>query len=258
MTDDQLSEALASFVATDRGNALSTDGTRIYAAPILGVAAADDPLFEQLREPAVVGPRHLLPSDWLPGARSVLSYFLPFSPAIRESNRCPGLPSRAWAQARIDGEAFNDAARLRLTGLIRELGEDALAPGLDPRLAVVDLRSNWSERHVAYVTGLGTFGLSRSLITRLGAAGRLGSVVTTLPLPPTRRPYSGPNAYCPSLSGGACEACVQRCPSGAVTPAGKDVPTCRRHLHDVVRPQFAPAYGCAKCQTGVPCEAGVP
>ena len=45
-------------------------------------------------------------------------------------------------------------------------------------------RSTWSERHVAYAAGLGTFGLSRGLITARGIAMRCGSVVTDLPATP--------------------------------------------------------------------------
>jgi len=48
-----------------------------------------------------------------------------------------------------------------------------MAPALDKRFVITDLQSNWSERHVAFIAGLGTFGLSRSLITPLGTAAGL-------------------------------------------------------------------------------------
>ena len=47
-------------------------GLRLYEEALVGVAAADDPLFRRFREPGVVGPHYLLPEDWLPGARSVV------------------------------------------------------------------------------------------------------------------------------------------------------------------------------------------
>ena len=71
--------------------------------------------------------------------------------------------------------------------------------------------SNWSERHVAYVCGLGTFGLSKGLITERGMAGRFGSIVTDAELAPTPRKYSDPFEYCTK-----CGACQFRCPAKAI------------------------------------------
>ena len=60
----------------EEGDALRPDlaGMQIYDAPIFAVADADDPLFSKLREPEVVGEGAFLPSDWLEGASSVLSF----------------------------------------------------------------------------------------------------------------------------------------------------------------------------------------
>ena len=44
--------------------------------------------------------------------------------------------------------------------------------------------STWSERHAAYASGLGTFGLSDGLITPRGQAMRCGSVVARIAVPP--------------------------------------------------------------------------
>ena len=47
--------------------------------------------------------------------------------------------------------------------------------------------SNWSERHIAYAAGLGTFGMSGLFITEMGVANLPGSVVTDIALPVTHR-----------------------------------------------------------------------
>ncbi len=130
----------------------------IYGEPLVGVASADDDWFGRFAEKDIVGPDHLMPREWLEGSSSVLSYFLPFTPELRNTNRGPGLPSEEWVSARIDGEAFNNAVRIFLVGLLSRAGERATAPGLDPRFRVVGRKSNWSERHVAFAAGLGTFG----------------------------------------------------------------------------------------------------
>jgi len=227
-------------------------GLHLYDAPVMAVAAADDPLFETLRQESVVGPDHLSPMDWMPEAKSVVCCFLPLSGEIRKSNRLPGPPSAQWLYSRIAGEDLNLMLQERLAAWFGERGIRALLPVEDPRYAVWARRSNWSVRHVAYIAGLGTFSLNASLITPKGSAGRIGTVIVDAALPPTPRPYARHDAYCTF-----CGACVARCPAGAISPQGKDHALCAAYL-DSTKKLHAPRYGCGKCQTGVPCEAGIP
>jgi len=44
-------------------------------SPLVGFAAADDPLFRENKR--VVSPAHALPEDLLPGARTVVAFFIP-------------------------------------------------------------------------------------------------------------------------------------------------------------------------------------
>lgn len=258
-TEEYIRSELTGFVASGTHNALPAHGgMKIYDAPLVGFAAADDALFEEFRKEGVVGPAFLPPAVWLPGARAVVSYFLPFTKEVRDTNRLPGLPSQEWASARIDGEAFNNEARTFFLGLLHTLGAQAVAPVLDVRFCVTNRIANWSERHVAYAAGLGTFGLHRALITKKGSAGRLGSVVTTLALKSTAREYDRFDAYCPYLTRGACGACMLRCPPHAISEKGKDHAICSDYIDREVLPLFAPRYGCAKCNIAVPCEAGIP
>ena len=70
---------------------------RFYLPPLLSVGAADDPGFLKLKEPGVVGPHHMLPMDWLPEAKTVISLFLPFTDRIIQSNvHDPKEPSWEW------------------------------------------------------------------------------------------------------------------------------------------------------------------
>ncbi|MBN2712086.1 MAG: epoxyqueuosine reductase, partial [Planctomycetes bacterium] len=168
----------------------------IYDDPIFAVSSADDSLYEELKKDSVIGPHHMSPSEWLTGARSAVCYFLPFSAEVRKANACEGLPALEWVYGRIEGEHLNNELRAFLAGLLREEGGEALAPVLDERFKVIELRSNWSERHVAFISGLGTFGLSKSMITRKGSAGRFGSAVTTLELEPAPREYTDIYEWC--------------------------------------------------------------
>lgn len=226
--------------------------SRIYSSPLVGIASAHDPLFARLKEPEVVGPHYLSPTEWLSEAETVISYFIPYSPEVRQANYNGDLPAREWLYGRIEGEAFNDAVRRTLVAEVQSKGGLALAPLHDARYKTVKKRSNWSERHTAYISGLGTFGLGKSLITELGSAGRFGSVVVSWKIEPTPRTYTGIYDNCTM-----CRECIPRCPIGAITENGKDIWTCSRYL-DEIKVRYAPRYGCGKCQTAVACEYSVP
>ena len=259
MTDEQIkrkiSDALACFIDSDKGNALSDHNyMKVFDTPLIGYAAADDALFKTFRNDTVVGACFQPPDSWLPGAATVISYFLPFTRKIRDSNRLAGLPSEEWVSARIDGEIFNNAVRAFLVGLIENLDAKAVSPAADPRFRINNNISNWSERHVAFAAGLGTFGLHRGLITSKGTAGRFGSVVTTMCLEPVSRPYTSHNEYCLFFTSGKCGACIKRCPPAAITKQGKDNKACSDYIDNEIEPRFAPRYGCGKCNISVPCE----
>jgi len=225
---------------------------KIYEEPLVCIADAADPLFLQLKNPDVVGPHHMIPEEWLPGAQTVISYFLPFTTRVRESNYTEGDPSTEWLYARIEGQICNNALCQYLLDEFVKNGVDAIAPSLDKRFKVIEKRSNWSERHAAYIAGLGTFNLSKSLITQKGCAGRFGSVIVNRKYEPTPRLYKDIYEYCNN-----CGACIDRCPPQAITAEGKDHTICSNFV-DAVLKKYNPRYGCGKCQTDVPCEHCIP
>ncbi|WP_425058706.1 Epoxyqueuosine reductase [Sporomusa carbonis] len=248
-----ISQAMTRFLNETPLNAAADIGlAKIYDRPLVGVASAQDALFHELKEEHVVGSDHLTPAEWLSTAKSVISYFLPFAKEVREANRQGDLPAREWLYARIEGEMVNNALRQFLVRFFEQSDFQAVSPGLEPRFTVVNGKSNWSERHIAYIAGLGTFSLNRSLITPAGAAGRLGSVIVSLELAPTPRRYQTYDEYCTK-----CGGCIKRCPPQAIDDSGKNNAVCARYL-DGTKARFKPRYGCGKCQTGVPCEQGVP
>lgn len=232
-------------------------GMRYFAAPLFGFAAADDEIFTALRAPEAVGEHFLLPADWLADAKTVISFFLPFTEQVKRSNARDGaLPSPEWLYARIEGQAFVIELCRFIDGWLTRRGFTAVVPATDERMRAYQsprFTSNWSERHVAYAAGLGTFGLSCGLITRQGMSGRFGSVVTTAAFAPTERRYRTPYEYC-----NKCGVCARRCPVQAIsTTAGKNHQICSDYLDEMKR-CYHPRYGCGKCQVAVPCESRVP
>lgn len=272
MNYESLINSAATFLQTSAENYVSADealrpdlaGMQIYDTPIFAVASAEDPLFLQLREPEVMGEGAFLPSDWLKNAKSVISFFLPFTDAVKNSNRAaPVKASDEWLHARIEGQIAVDALGKYICSLLENEGFDAVYPSGDARLSpIAPLVLNWSERHVAYICGLGTFGLSKGLITEKGMAGRFGSVVTSALLPVTERPYSTPFEYCTM-----CGACQKKCPANAIDASkgvidGKSHGICAPFVNATKLPPAGPhnrsRYGCGKCQVGVPCESKIP
>lgn len=244
-----IKEKLDDYVLNSPQNIVNELETmRIYDQPLVGVAGVADALWKKLKDTDVVGPRHLSPQEWLVGAKSVVSYFLPYTQRIRRSNCSEGFPSTEWLYGRYEGEMFNNTLCGFVVDLIKKAGGRAIAPSIDKRLTVVNRRSNWSERHVAFIAGLGTFSLNRSMITSLGSAGRFGSVIVDFELEPTQRLYKEFDEYCTK-----CGVCIDRCPPQAISEKGKDNGICS-HFLDEVRERYKPRYGCGKCQTAVPCE----
>lgn len=205
-----------------------------------------------------------------PGELSVICWAISQTDATKADNRKQTkLPSERWARSRVYGQKHNRRLHRALVASLAARGYSAVAPELLPQhgdFESDDLgkASYYSERHVAYTSGLGTFGLCGGLITSLGQAVRLGSVVVRAQLPATPRPYSGPFDYCLHFNGGTCTACLDRCPVDAVKiDALRDKTACEGHLHpttaDHVQSAFGfKGYGCGMCQTGVPCESRIP
>ena len=204
-----------------------------------------------------------------PGELTVVSWALSHTEAAKADNREEReLPSQRWARTRIYGQSHNRALHRALVAALALQGYSAVAPSLLPEYGEKQSEeqgrsSNWSERHVAYTSGLGTFGLCGGLITELGQAVRFGSVVVHARIPPTERPYAGPFDYCLYFDGVDCTACIDRCPVAATEDDTRRKVACAEHLEvttaDFVESEFGfEGYGCGLCQTGVPCESTIP
>lgn len=244
---------------------------------IVGFSTGDDPLFERYKE--VVGPFHWTPLEIFtktfpqlnvtPGELTVISWIMPQREVTKIDNREETtFPSERWARARIFGEQFNEKLRDHVATVLNAEAYPAISPSLSPDWAFKQseeyvFASTWSERHAAYASGLGTFGLCDGLITPLGKAMRTGSVVARIGVPPTPRPYESHFAYCLFLAEGLCGECISRCPVGAISESGHDKKKCLAHLRpgtsDYVKAHYRfDGYGCGLCQTGVPCESKIP
>jgi ferredoxin len=263
---------------TSSANSLENGtGEPAWGVPQVAYARADDLSFAQVKRD--IGSFYWTPLEAFllayPDAKvdssqlAVICYILPQTEATRLDQRvATEMPAERWARSRFHGEAFNCALRLHLAERLIQAGFPAVAPerlpGFDYRTSErFGIASNWSERHTAWIAGLGTFGLSDGLITRVGKAVRFGSVVVKMDLTATVRPYAGHQDWCLWYAKGTCGACIKRCPADAITFAGHDKPKCFDYIRNVTTPYVRDHYGtgatpCGLCQVKIPCEARSP
>ena len=266
-------KALKDYIRTSPENFIQVDnalrpelvGMRIFDEPLVGYASASDPYFTEAKKPHIIGAHFMAPDEWLAGAKTVVCMFLPLTEQIRKANRQNmAWPADEWLHGRIEGQGFISSICRFALELLKKEGIPAVVPSLDPRFSHTNplptekteqsfYTSNWSERHAAYASGLGTFSLSKGLITTKGVAGRYLSIILPLQFEADTRPYSGIYDYCSD-----CGLCASNCPAGAISKEqGKNHYLCSQFI-DLVREKHNPRYGCGKCQVNVPCEDKAP
>ena len=269
------------FFETRRGNFIDKEialtpslvGMKIFDTPLIGIADARDPIFETFfKQEEIVYGQFMTPDLWLNTAKSVISIFLPYTDDVKKGNAANlKRPTMEWLHGRYEGQQFIIALSKYVQKAFEDQGYKCVVPGLSEQLKVntgthlvqdkkaqkyltnKDFWSNWSERHVAFAAGLGTFGLSKNIITAKGSAGRLTSFITDADLKTTKRKYTQIYENC-SL----CGACIPNCPVNAIhRESGKHHTVCSRYL-DWVAEHYKPRYACGKCQVSVPCQDCIP
>ena len=235
---------IKSFVHSSPLNRMpGNENQPIFDEPLVKFADGNDPLFEEFK--TIIGPTHLTPREALVMAYnkqpedegklvSVISWVLPIAGQTRKSNRDQKTtPSKLWAYTKWYGEKFNNALRKHIVEMFKIRGYMTTAPEIQPYFKIQSNEkgdySNWSERHIAYVAGQGTFSLSDGFITEQGIAHRCGSVVIDLKLPPSPRTAKTPFSNCLYYVNKTCKACIARCPAGAITEAGHDKIKCKNY-----------------------------
>jgi epoxyqueuosine reductase QueG len=264
------------LVCNSEKNRLShIDNNPIFDEPIVGFADGNDKLFIDYKK--IIGAFHHTPREILQkhfpnwksekDSCSVISWILPISKETKESNAAMSdFPSERWAHTKLYGEELNIHLRRKVVETLLDSGFYAVAPILSLYYSTrysPDIASSWSERHISYAAGLGTFSLSDGLITSKGVAMRCGSVVTNLEVDPTPRKYHDYQEYCLYFNSGTCGQCIYRCPADAIGVNGHDKVKCRHFVNVTSGKYVSNHYGvevecCGLCQTGVPCESKIP
>lgn len=239
--------------------------TSQWGEPLVGFADANHPDILNLKD--IISPQHVMPYEVIEKPTIIIAYFVPFTKELAATNQAPGsLASPEWARTY---EETNGMFRELNNYIIAELKKMGYEAGVSNAATTFDrekLISNWSQRHIARLAGLGTFGINNMLITKKGCCGRYSTVITNLAID-SDKPLA--DDYCLYKSKGICGVCVQHCPSGALTVSGFDRKKCfqvclkNAELYRDFGSSYSDGTGnnpnsvgsevCGKCVVNVPC-----
>jgi len=220
---------------------------KLWTIPVVRYASADDPYILQLKEHI---PGHLEPKDILENASSVISYFIPFAHKMCDKNAKGEKPTKEWAVA------YNKTNNMAET-LNEHIVDELNGMGFDAAFLKVRMNENimsvWSQRHIAYAAGMGTFGMNNMLISQRGCCGRYFSVVTSAKIVPDKKVQQ---ERCLQKNGTECMMCASKCPVSALSSEGFDRVKCYEHVSR--NEKWFSASVCGKCVCGLPCSFRVP
>ena len=206
-----ITDCIVQFTGTAENTLKNAENEPAWEKPLVGFARGDDPLWEEFKRD--IGPFYLTPLEIFatafpsikiaPEELTVIAWILPQTEQTKSDHRKEkAFPSERWSRSRKYGEEFNVKLRAHLVETLKNAGYEAVAPQFSPLWKMAQsekygLSSAWSERHAAYVSGLGTFGLCDGLITPLGKAMRCGSVIARLSCPAHTETVRRPSCLLP-------------------------------------------------------------
>lgn len=247
----KVEQAIRQNVSEYQNNAKVSE---LWRAPLVRFVDASHPTIPTLRD--FVYPTHCLPTDLLDHPTVIISYFLPFSEEAVNSNRGGYYASEPWIQVYTHSENAIVAIDRGLTQTINSWGYHAVSPSDTGYVNEHTYLSRWSHRHIAYLGGMGTFGIHNLLITDSGCCGYYSSVITNLPIEPDTMLAE---ERCLYKKNGGCGLCIKHCIAGALTVDGFDRNICHamcmenaEHYADTKFVNMAD--GCGKCAVGAPCS----
>lgn len=219
----------------------------LLRAPLVAFSSAHDPQYQELKK--IIGPWHLNPTEILPEAESVISYFVPFTRAVVSEPKTVKDGSPLWGEAYVVINPYfadiSEAISRYLTGLGHLAAAIPATHTYDPKT----IECQWSHRSAANIAGLGSFGANRMLITAKGSGGRFCTVITSAKLEANE---IKPESRCLSEKKGACGRCFDICPVGALLPGKFDKFLCQavtdrnKELNSGI-PILCEADTCGKC-----------
>lgn len=220
-----------------------------YREPIIAFADVEDPEFESIK--SMTHENHMLPKEWMSEGKTIVSYFIPLTKELMEINRKHEYVAKEWAVAYIETNNLIKEINSTMAKKLKEYGIDTVWQLPDVHYDSEKLMSYWSQRHIAYIAGIGTFGMNNMLITDKGCMGRYGSFVIDYRIEPSKK---NRDEKCLYKLNGSCRICMDMCPVQALTTQGFDRHKCNQRVLEVDEfySDLASCDCCGKCLLG-PC-----
>ena len=228
-----------------------------WKKPIIKIISAENKNFAILKE--AVSAEHLMPDEILPDAKSVISFFIPFHENIVNSNIDGKMASEKWVIAYIKTneliKTINDNIEILMKKNGYNTGKIPATHNFDERKLI----SNWSHRHIAYIAGMGTFGINNMLITKNGCCGRLGSIIIDYKIdePEEKKIIT---EKCLNKINGSCGLCQKKCAINTYENNKFNRQKCYQQClkNSEYHKKNGYADVCGKCLAGLPCSMNEP
>jgi epoxyqueuosine reductase QueG len=229
----------------------------LWKEPIIEIIPANDKKLKTLKD--AVSTEHFMPSDILPDAKSIISFFIPFQENIVKSNIKGIMASKEWATAYIK---TNDLITIINDNIENLMAQNGCKTGKIPATHNFDVKkliSNWSHRHIAYIAGIGTFGINNMLITKNGCCGRFGSIIINYEMHEYKQPMEI-KEKCLNKLNGTCGICQKKCIVNAYENNKYDRHKCYEQCLENMEYHKEIGYAdiCGKCLVGLPCSIKEP
>lgn len=224
----------------------------LFRIPLVAFSDAEDTRYAELKQ--IVGPWVRTPKEFLPNARSVVSYFVPFTREVAAAPPHDPQNTALWGESYAVINDYFGTINDSLCKFLESKGHEAQAVPATHTYNEADMRSAWSHRSAAAIAGLGYFSANRMLVTAKGSAGRYCTVFTSADLP---RRKEAPKNRCPYLRNESCGRCFEACPVGALKPDGLDLFACQAETrrNEKLHIELANLHGadtCGKCIAACP------
>lgn len=224
----------------------------LFREALVGYSSAEDPRYDQLKQ--IIGAWHQHPKELLADAKTVISYFIPFTKEVVKAPKNAKMAVPLWGEAYLVLNKGFDRINESVSVLLREQGFSARTIAATHTFDPKDMKSLWSHRSAAAIGNLGAFGANRMLITEKGSGGRFCTILTSALLSPSEEAFTNP---CPYLEDGSCGACFKACPIGALDPKNFDAFGCqeRTKQNEAFLADHEGLYGadvCGKCIAACP------
>ncbi|MCX7861410.1 MAG: hypothetical protein N2449_00240 [Bacteroidales bacterium] len=235
---------------------IENDTDNLFDEPLVECSSTSNALFSDLK--LIAHNNHCYPNELLSDCRSVFVYFIPYKKHVVSSNIHGSLASELWAKAYINANTLIENLNQSISKKIIEYGYQCVTISATHNFNADTLTSYWSHKHIAFICGLGSFGLHQMIITEKGCCGRLSSFVTNIPISDY---FSKPSTInCLYFKENSCTQCMSRCVTGSLSLENFNRHLCynqcltnkEKYLY------LGIADVCGKCMVGVPCSTQKP